>query len=169
MKYSKAARWLLFLISVLLVCGIILCQRTHLNSEQAQRLGLLEGAYRLLEELEGTGPIPSAATNYIILPVSLRKLPDEERSRLLRKYLSDEITREGLNWLVEEGTVLSLAEAYPTQGHQWATQVGVEVEDCVVLCHTGKEAEDAYVAICTNAPNGGLIIRLDNVRVPGKR
>jgi hypothetical protein len=121
------------------------------------------GAYQIAEWLASPGDL-QAVLDFIVLPPSLQGKSSDEVSRSLVRYLSDELSAQGLDMLRNKGNVRPLVEAFPREGTQWAQNAGVDPFDCIAITHPVNDDLLAVLVACTNVAGNTKIIRIDNVR-----
>jgi hypothetical protein len=103
--------------------------------------------------------------NLVVIPAAVRNRTAPEQSEFLVKALNDEISPQGLEALKKAGDYGPLRELFPTEAEAWASQAGVNPDQCVAfkLERHGLQAEVVLVKPSTReAPY--RIVRVNNVK-----
>ena len=108
----------------------------------------------------------------IVLPAALQSRTSAEQVEFVRKALVDELSPEGLAVLRKKGRFGPLKELFPQEAQAWATQAGMEPEDCVAfkLERNGQRCEVVLAKPSTlNTPPSARegsyrIVRCNNVK-----
>lgn len=108
----------------------------------------------------------------LVIPAAVQNRTAPEQSEFLAKALSDEISPEGLAALKQHGDYGPLKKLYPTEAEAWASQAGVNPDDCVAfkLDRNGLRAEVVLVKPPTLHPQPSTsepsyrIVRVNNVK-----
>ncbi len=108
----------------------------------------------------------------VVLPAAVQGRSASEQSEFLLKALNDEISSRGLAVLRKQGDYGPLTEVFPAEAEGWASQAGVNVEDCVAfkLERQGIRAEVVLVKPSTPGVQPSTakpvyrVVRLNNVK-----
>ncbi len=108
----------------------------------------------------------------IVLPAAVQGRTAPEQSEFLVKALNDEISPEGLAVLRRRGEYGPLRKLFHAEAEAWATQAGVNPDECVAfkLDHNALRAEVVLVKPSTLHPQPSTgeapyrIVRVNNVK-----
>lgn len=118
----------LWLGSVLLVVAVVCWHAWEQGEPRRACLSTLQHLQAALNS-----PDPNLLPQITLLPVALQSRTTAEQSEFIRKALQEEISPEGLAVLKKKGQFGSLTEVFPQESTNWATQAGVNPEDCVAF------------------------------------
>jgi hypothetical protein len=110
---------------------------------------------------------PERALHLFAIPQAIRERTPSEQAEFIRKASQDEVSDGGISVLLRDGKFGILKAIFPQQAEAWATQAGVQVDNCVAfkLEQNGVRAE--VVLVCESG-SAGLpafrIVRLNNVK-----
>ena len=107
----------------------------------------------------------AALVDLVVVPAAMQNRTSSEQAEFLAKALTDETSPDGLAALRRHGTFGTLRELFPAEAEAWASQAGVEVENCVAFKLEQPGLRTEVVLVKPLFPGGRYrIVRLNNVK-----
>jgi hypothetical protein len=118
----------------------------------------------------------------LVIPAAIQNRTAPEQSEFLARALHDEISPPGLTALEKDGEYGPLKELFPAEAGSWASQAGVNPDDCVAfklkrngLCaevvllkplarNTAPRQNEAPAGHLPGPKQGYRIVRINNVK-----
>ena len=154
------------LAAILVIVATVLGLGWWARQPRAPQREALAAVRRLATALNGSASAEQTL-QLLSLPPALRGRTSAEQVEFIRKALRDEISEGGVSALQRYGQFGPLKQLFPQQADAWATQAGVQVDDCVAfkLERNGQLAEVVLVRDSgLDGPPVLRVVRVNNVK-----